>query len=152
PRPRTLPSGPGRPPAHAWTSSLARSREMVSGCRTAMGVAGYIDGRPALDAAGTAAAEAARGPPTPAGPPAARALRLGGAPVGAHRGGGAGAYPDRTGRDGRRGRGRADRRGRDAGAGAARSRGAGHARRRALRGARWGDRRRRRRGDARSEG
>ena len=36
-RPRTLPIGPGRPPAHARTSSLARSRERVSGCRTAMG-------------------------------------------------------------------------------------------------------------------
>src|SRR5262245_19131452 len=70
-RPSTLPSGPGRPPAHARTNSLARSREIVSGCRTAMGVAGYIDGRPALDAAGAAAAEAAGGPATDAGQAAA---------------------------------------------------------------------------------
>src|SRR6185295_17093391 len=77
-RPRTLPRGPGRPPAHARTSSLARSREIVSGCRTAMGVAGYnsCHDRPADDAAGAAAAEAAVGPAADAGSPDPGAVRL----------------------------------------------------------------------------
>src|SRR6185436_10188980 len=137
-RPRTLPSGPGRPPAQARTSSLARSREIVSGCRTAMGVAGYNPShdRPADDADGAAATQAAGRPAADARPSPPRAVRLDGALVRAHLGPGAGARARRAGGDRRRRRGCAGRRGRHAGPRTGGPRRARDAHRRTLGGAR----------------
>src|SRR6185503_1865787 len=153
-RPSTLPRGPGRPPAQARTSSLARSREIVSGCRTAMGVAGYIPShdRPADHAAGAAAAEAAGGAAADAGPSPAGALRFDGAPLRADVGWREGARAHRARGDRGRRRGVPDRGGRHPGPRAAGPVRAGDARRRALGGARRRDRGRRRRRDARPQG
>ena len=111
-RPSTLPSGPGRPPAHA---GRARWRARGRSCRAAgrpwdgedtpastavreirrRTIAAHD--RPAHDAAGAAAAEAAGGPAADARPSPAGAVRLRRAPVRADVGRRAGARAHRAG-------------------------------------------------------